>query len=82
MVRFLKNNVFHNNCKILGLLFFISFTLSAQNDSGQEAVAAVVKPSTQGWVLFNVPWYVWLLVAAIIFTAYRWVRVVTARNAN
>ena len=56
--------------------------LSAQSDSGQETVAAVVKPSTQGWVLFNVPWYVWLLVAAIIFTAYRWVRVVTARNAN
>ena len=56
--------------------------LSAQSDSGQEAVAAVVKPSTQGWVLFNVPWYVWLLVAAIIFTTYRWVRVVTARNSN
>ena len=33
MVRFLKNNVFHNNCKIFGLLFFISFALSAQNDS-------------------------------------------------
>ena len=33
MVKFLKNNVFHNKNNIISLLFFIPFTVFAQNDS-------------------------------------------------
>jgi hypothetical protein len=65
------------------------FTGNAQvlstQDSAAEVdapIAAVVKPSTQGWVLFGLPWYIWLLVAAIIFTGWRWVRVVLANRAQ
>jgi hypothetical protein len=45
----------------------------------QAGVTAAVVPSSQGWVIAGLPWYVWLLIVAIIFTAWRWFAMV-AKN--
>lgn len=42
-----------------------------KKDSSQAETVAVVKTSTQGWLFLGLPWYVWLLIAAVIFTAWR-----------
>lgn len=52
------------------------------NSSGSQAdTVAAVKPSAQGWVIIGLPWYIWLLVVAIIFTAWRWFAMV-AKNKS
>ena len=45
-----------------------------------EKITGVVTPSTQGWMIFNIAWYVWLIVLAAIFIVGRWV-IVTRRRA-
>jgi hypothetical protein len=51
---------------------------STANTSGATNVQAttipVVKASDQGWMILGLPWYVWLLAAAVGFTAWRWTR--------
>jgi hypothetical protein len=42
--------------------------------SPQSDVATVVKASNQGWIIAGLNWYIWILVAAIIFTSWRWYR--------
>lgn len=48
----------------------------SDSDTGDSAspaeTLAVVAPSNQGWVILGLPWYVWLLMAAIVYTAWRW----------
>jgi hypothetical protein len=41
--------------------------------SPRSDIATVINASSKGWVLAGLPWYIWLLVAAIIFTSWRWI---------
>lgn len=53
-----------------------SDVLGASNVSAasgpMEKVAAAVKPSSQGWVIFGLPWYLWMLSLGALFIAGRW----------
>jgi len=48
-----------------------SSVLSATETKPAPAVSttAVVQPSTQGWMIFGMAWYLWLLIAAGVFAA-------------
>lgn len=50
-------------------------TTNSTSPAKVEAVSVpVVKASSQGWMILGLPWYIWLLGAAVGFTAWRWTR--------
>ncbi|MFZ1302002.1 MAG: hypothetical protein WAQ27_05535 [Candidatus Microsaccharimonas sp.] len=57
---------FTNNANVL------SAGDTAQTTTDTTA-AAPVQSSSQGWLIIGLPWYIWLLIAAVLFTAWRWV---------
>ncbi len=58
-----------------------SAIVRAADDEGQVESAVILAPSTQGWKVFGLAWYWWLLFAAIIISAWLWgVRVIRLRR--
>jgi hypothetical protein len=51
----------------------LSATDTTQNALKPAETAAVVKSSTQGWVIMGIPWYVWLLLLVAVVVAGRWI---------
>jgi hypothetical protein len=45
---------------------------TSETPTPQADVAAVVKTSDQGWIVAGLAWYIWILIAAILFTSWRW----------
>lgn len=43
-------------------------------DAAVTNTARTIETSTQGWLIFGVPWYLWLLGGAIIVTLVQWYR--------
>lgn len=53
------------------------------DDEGQVQAAAVIAPSTEGWKIFGLTWYWWLLLGAIVASAWLWVvRMIRLRRIN
>jgi hypothetical protein len=53
--------------------------ISNKTPTPQADVAAVVKTSDQGWIIAGLAWYIWILIATILFTSWRWYRL-TVKN--
>jgi hypothetical protein len=49
-----------------------SADVNNETPTPQADVAAVVKTSDQGWIVAGLAWYIWILIATILFTSWRW----------
>ncbi len=78
------NTISSTDINISAPTFERSSVLSATDQDNPVRVvdtAAAVKPSSQGWVIVGLPWYIWLVVAAVVFVAWRWIaKLVKARS--
>ncbi len=74
------SSVFYNGRNVPVVSSSVASTTNAResddgentNPTPQSDMATILNASNQGWTLAGLPWYVWLLIIAIIFTSWRW----------